>query len=323
LGDSPERHFCCARHVGDPKTDVKIEGLQSLCLDSHSQRGKLLEHHLLLLPAGSLAMSKRLESSPPRSAQVASSDVATPDATLPSVAWRWGLSVLIVWHVWAVLGEPVEFMTRLPFSMDGSPAGVAFNAPVRAYGEFTYLNHGYAFFAPDPGPSHLMEVRWAGADGSESKETYPDLAKQWPRLLYHRHFMLTEFLNNVHSAPVPLDLQQETGSEIAAWRASRRQYEAIRDSFRRHVAGRQDVSVDAVVIDRIEHRAPYVPEYLVDNVRLRDSQLYMVLPDTVEPELPPAPPVPPAPVGGTVWQDGPEVMPAGAPQLDLSAESSR
>ncbi|QDS96241.1 hypothetical protein FF011L_50490 [Roseimaritima multifibrata] len=227
---------------------------------------------------------------------------------MPSTRWRWILSGLILWHLWAVVGEPVEFITRLPFNADGSPAGVALNTPVRRYSEFLYMNHGYAFFAPDPGPSHLIDVHVQRPDGAETSVLYPDLESQWPRLLYHRHFMLTEFLNNVHAAPIPAEVKEREPDEmVRRWQASRDQYESIRDSFRRHLAGKAGVPVDQITVDRVEHRAPFVPEYLRDQVRLRDPRLYVNLLD----EAMPPEPYPPA-----AYQPDPvprENLPVGSP----------
>lgn len=257
----------------------------------------------------------------------ATTETATTEtAALPSLRWRWVVSVLIVWQLWAVLGEPVEFMTRVPMSMAGSPAGEAFNRPVKAYSEFTYLNHGYAFFAPDPGPSHLMEVRVANPNGEPLKETFPSLQQQWPRLLYHRHFMLTEFLHNLHAARLPPELRDSTTDEVADWRAARRQYEAIRDSFRRHVASRVDVDVESISIARIEHRAPFVPEYLLDSVRLRDERLYSELPDEWTPlpdERMPAEPLPGLGRPRTPEWMPPESTPPGAASREPQREQGR
>lgn len=63
------------------------------------------------------------------------------------------------------------------------------------YVEATFLNHGYHFFAPDPGPSHLVRYEVVREDGSEIKGFFPDRDLNWPRLMYHRHFMMTEHLN--------------------------------------------------------------------------------------------------------------------------------
>ena len=55
-----------------------------------------------------------------------------------------------------------------------------------------YLGHGYRFFAPNPGPGH--SIRWTATmpDGSTRSGSIPDRDGDWPRLLYHRRFMVAE-----------------------------------------------------------------------------------------------------------------------------------
>ena len=62
-----------------------------------------------------------------------------------------------------------------------------------------YLNHGYRFFAPDPGPSHVMVYEIEAADGQKIKGHFPDRENTSPRLLYHRWFMLSESMYRAFS----------------------------------------------------------------------------------------------------------------------------
>lgn len=55
-----------------------------------------------------------------------------------------------------------------------------------------YLGHGYRFFAPDPGPGHSLRWTITRPDGSTLSGTTPDAERDWPRLLYHRRFMVAE-----------------------------------------------------------------------------------------------------------------------------------
>ena len=66
------------------------------------------------------------------------------------------------------------------------------------YLDICYLNHGYNFFAPDPDVSLLIRYRIERDDGTPYEGTFPDVRKQWPRLRYHRHFMLSS-----HSVGLP------------------------------------------------------------------------------------------------------------------------
>jgi hypothetical protein len=199
-----------------------------------------------------------------------------PGAT---VWWKWAISFGVVFHLWALLGRPLQFATQGPTGP--SPAASAFYAPVRPYSEFTYLNHGYAFFAPNPGPSHLVRAT-IERDGDATEELwYPDLRRQWPRLLYHRHFMLTEFLHNTFQpAEIPPELSEEP-EVLRRWQRDRRRYEAIRGSFASHLRERYDAS--RVELVRVEHQLVGLPEFLAGARRLDDPELYLDLPDDPPP----------------------------------------
>lgn len=67
----------------------------------------------------------------------------------------------------------------------------------RPYLEAMNLNHGYHFFAPEPGPSHLVRYELRFDDGHIEHGIFPNVQQHRPRLRYHRHFMLSEFLNNL------------------------------------------------------------------------------------------------------------------------------
>ena len=64
--------------------------------------------------------------------------------------------------------------------------------PLRPLVGALYLGHGYRFFAPDPGPGHTIRWTLQRADGSERAGSIPDRDADWPRLLYHRRFMVAE-----------------------------------------------------------------------------------------------------------------------------------
>ena len=62
-----------------------------------------------------------------------------------------------------------------------------------------FLGHGYRFFGPDPGPGHLLVYEGQRSDGSRFEGVFPDSSAHWPRLLYHRWFMLSETMFNEHA----------------------------------------------------------------------------------------------------------------------------
>lgn len=209
-----------------------------------------------------------------------------------------------------MISRPIEFATLGPFG--ASPSASLFRAPVRAYSQFTYLDHGYAFFAPDPGPSHLIQAEISGPAGEPIRRRYPDLSEQWPRLLYHRHFMLAEFLNDVYHPPGdPPPGVTENPQALRAWHQSRRRYEKVRDSILDRLHARYPDS--QIAINRLEHRPPGLPEFMEGKIPLDDPQLYRVLYDTYDGELDSE--VPSAPVAPTT----PPLAPAG--RWDASGEA--
>jgi hypothetical protein len=64
--------------------------------------------------------------------------------------------------------------------------------PLRPVVGALYLGHGYRFFAPDPGPGHSIRWTLTRPDGSQQTGSIPDAQSDWPRLLYHRRFMVSE-----------------------------------------------------------------------------------------------------------------------------------
>ena len=199
-----------------------------------------------------------------------------PGRQLPSRRLRLAISVLVVAHLSAVFLPPLAFQTSGPLGL--SPSVATALAPVEPYTEFTYLNRGYAFFAPDPGPSHLIQAGITDPAGELNESLYPDLERQWPRLLYHRNFMLAEFLNEIHQPPGPPPTLDESDPQAAeSWRRGRSRYETVRRSMTRHLQSRYPDS--GVAIRRIEHRIPDVISFRRDAIDLTDPRLYQVLLD--------------------------------------------
>lgn len=105
-----------------------------------------------------------------------------------SAPLRFFLSLLIVWHVSAVFLAPLSVPPSSQLVVD-----VAQGSFMQKYLDALFINHGYSFFAPDPGPGHLMRYEvYDDRGGVIRKGQFPDLKEEWPRLLYHRYFMLAE-----------------------------------------------------------------------------------------------------------------------------------
>lgn len=194
------------------------------------------------------------------------------------------LSVVIVLHIAAVFSAPFTFNSNpAPGITDPSPVALWLTNWFEPYVDAMYLRHGYAFFAPDPGPSHLFRVRLEFDDGREPRElTFPDRERNRPRLLYHRHFMLSERLAQGYvPAVAPRDIAGDP-LRLVEWRRNREAYEEyyskLHDSFAAHL--RHAYGADRVVIQRLEHRL-LTPDEVTERREIRDPSLLEVHPEDV------------------------------------------
>lgn len=152
------------------------------------------------------------------------------------------LSILITLHFTAVLSAA--------FSVGpASPLVRATWDRCRPYLQACYLNHGFHFFAPNPGPSHLLDWGAELRDKSWAEGRLPDPATR-PRLLYHRYFMLTE-----NAAGLPPELRLEA-------------YRAYQQALCRQL------QAEVVHMSSTEHLLP-TPEFVLQGGRLDAPQGYV------------------------------------------------
>ncbi len=156
-------------------------------------------------------MSRTKQPNPTPSQEAQAKDRGRPPSdqvpVQPHAAIRSVVSVLLVFHLFAVAVAPMTIKVanlgprpEPPGGGPPPPADTEFQAPpiVQVWGGCSYyltplyLNHGYSFFAPDPGPSHLVEFEVARTDGTTISGRFPDLETHWPRLRYHRFKMLAD-----------------------------------------------------------------------------------------------------------------------------------
>ncbi len=215
----------------------------------------------------------------------------------PAIARRWRIliSVLVVLHVAAVLIPPFRFASR---SSQGEPSPLAESGYrwLRPYINAAYLDHGYFYFAPNPGPSHLVRYEVDQGEGQEPLVgVFPHIeprrpriiGTQLPRVMYHRHFMLAESL---HASFTPPDPPQDVPENeelrnlmLEDWQRRRETYVALKKSFEQHLSavhgGRP------VTIVRVEHRQPSPAEYR-EGLKIDDPQLYRDLPESLSETIP-------------------------------------
>ena len=171
------------------------------------------------------------------------------------------VSLLVTLHLLAV------FIGPYAMPQQASPLAGDVRTVLRPYVDALYLNNGYRFFAPEPGPSHLIRYELQLANGTEMKGQFPDRKVNRPRLLYHRYFMLSEFANTL---VVPEDAPAETA------KAEREVFELYVRSYARHLAIKHNAK--QVKLTLVEHLLPGIDSVGRDRMALDDPRLYQELP---------------------------------------------
>src|SRR5262245_30701487 len=92
--------------------------------------------------------------------------------------WRVLITIALLLHLTAIISAPWSGPEP------GGPLANSIVTPFRDYLDVTYSGHGYRFFAPQPGPSHLVRYTLTFPDGSSRSAQFPDLQTEWPRLFY-------------------------------------------------------------------------------------------------------------------------------------------
>ena len=99
---------------------------------------------------------------------------------------RFWVSLIVAFHLFCVFLAPmavVEPRSSIAYDLQ---------SVFHPYTQSLFLDHGYRFFAPEPGPSHIVRYEIVRRNGETVAGHFPDRKKHWPRLLYHRWFMLSE-----------------------------------------------------------------------------------------------------------------------------------
>lgn len=140
-----------------------------------------------------------------------------------SPVWRRLVTILLLFHLTAIVYTPLTLG-------DGYPTLLGGWRWMQDYATLLYLDHGYRFFAPEPGPTHTLKLV-SGEGDLQQTIRLPDRGTTWPRLLYHRWFMLGESLSTaldgaVAGAAAYRDAQAELEREIETARSQARIAEA-------------------------------------------------------------------------------------------------
>jgi hypothetical protein len=189
-----------------------------------------------------------------------------PHAARPVPAYsrrvRWLISLVLGFHLTAV------FVGAWIGSPPTSPFADIVARPFRAYIAVADLNHGYRFFAPNPGPSHLFRYQLTFADGSTEEGYFPNRVLQWPRLLYHRYFMLAENLNVLRPDLPPSD----TGSQ--AYLRMHARFESLARSYAAQLL--RETQAKRIDWELVRHYQPS-PAAVLSGRRLNDKAFFETL----------------------------------------------
>jgi hypothetical protein len=150
----------------------------------------------------------------------------------PARAVRVIVSLLVSVHVLAVFVGPWAMPPQ------GSELAYSCARVLQPYVDALYLANGYRFFAPEPGPSHLVRCEVTLDDGSLVSFVFPDRQQHVPRLLYHRYFMLSEFINTLDSPNAPRDRAEAVAQGYAQHLADEYHARSVRLYLRRHYVPR-------------------------------------------------------------------------------------
>jgi hypothetical protein len=159
---------------------------------------------------------------------------ASNSSAMPRPAVRIVVSILVALHVFAIfLG---------PFAMPPQASELAstFADVFRPYVDILSMANGYRFFAPEPGPSHIVRYELTFDDGSTREGFFPNREVNKPRLLYHRYFMMSEFLNTLENPSAPRDRVQTYANGYAQHLAHAEGAKSVRLFLRRHWVPRME-----------------------------------------------------------------------------------
>ncbi len=196
-------------------------------------------------PAPPMRQNRPQSAGPERDAPAEQRARSRQPGQLPFVA-KIVISLLVVWHLTAVFLAPLSIPPSSPLVIE-----VAQGSFMQKYLDVLYLNHGYHFFAPEPSNGHL--IRYQVLDdrsGLLAQGEFPSKQDNWPRLLYHRYFMLAD----------QCEVASPTEAEANQWR------DTYLNAYARQIL-REHPSAAMVRVQRIVH----FPLRASDAIKINDD----------------------------------------------------
>jgi hypothetical protein len=189
----------------------------------------------------------------------------TPPPGNLALPWKLLISLALVLHLGAVFAIAMAYDPATPLAKDISMA-------VHPYAELMYLDHGYRFFAPTPSAGHLVRYQLQMPDGTTSTGVFPNLKTQWPRLYYHRFFMLSEKLNRFWDPEEPT--ADDPPEEKRFWQESRQMFLDVAHGYAMQLL--RTTGAKQVTLELVQHDLPS-PDDLNRGRPLTDAGLYKTL----------------------------------------------
>ncbi len=183
------------------------------------------------------------------------------------------VSVLLLFHLFAVFAAPCASPPPSSYAWSWLAGRVdGRDGLLMPYLRAGYLNHGYRFFAPNPGPSHLVRYEIDLKSGGQFEGEFPDPDQQWPRLLYHRMLMVSETLFNLDdpvSEPPPPGTLGDV--ELRDFNSQRASADALIHAIARRLLNDHDGQ--RVRLYLRTHEIPF-PRDVLAGQELNDPRLY-------------------------------------------------
>jgi hypothetical protein len=210
--------------------------------------------------------------------------MATP-GTSTTTAFPWPTWAKVVVSCLLLLHIIVQCLATFDAAPPPSQLVQTLKTPAKPYIHFAKLDNGYRFFAPDPGPSHLLDFQVLDGNNQPipltefqhpTKENWgrlppPELrVPAWsprPRQLYHRYFMLMEQLQQFD----PLPEYQQGFLEDA--RHKEQLYLGILDSYAKELLRR--TGGKTVKLIYLEHKFPPTMEIYLQQPQLDHPDSYV------------------------------------------------
>jgi hypothetical protein len=183
------------------------------------------------------------------------------------------VSAIVLFHLFAVFAAPCASPPPTSYAWNwiaGRADGT--DGVLTPYLRAAYLNHGYRFFAPNPGPSHLVRYEIELKSGGKIEGHFPDSDEQFPRSLYHRLFMISETAFNlvdpVREAPPLGTLSEAEQIEFDKQRAAA---DELASSIARRLV--EDYDAKRIRLFLVTHELPFPNDVMAGQV-LDDSTLF-------------------------------------------------